>query len=120
MKPLTGEDRCELETDTRNGAGMNSPTISIHLLTCAGREAYLAETLASWRASNWGREVEPEVVVNEEAGENIPQRVFHGFVTILRGALAGTADYSLILEEEGRIRLDGNAKLPLRVTTMAR
>ena len=78
---------------------MQTPTISIHPLTCAGREAYLAGTLDSWRACDWGREVEPEALVNEEAGEDIPQKLFNGFVRIMRGALAGTADYFLILED---------------------
>ena len=34
---------------------MSQPAISVHLLTCAGREAYLAETLASWRACDGGQ-----------------------------------------------------------------
>src|SRR5687767_5177821 len=66
-----------------------APTITGHPLTCAGCEAYLAETLASWRACDWGQVVDPEVLVYEEAGENIPQKVFNGFVRIMRGALAG-------------------------------
>ena len=41
--------------------------------------------------------------MNEEAGETIPQRVFNGFVRILRGALAGTADYFLVLEDDNTI-----------------
>ena len=31
--------------------------------------------------------------MNDEPTETILHRVFHGFVSILRGALAGTADY---------------------------
>ena len=89
-----------LKSATVRDPNMNPPTISVHLLTCAGREASLAETLASWRACDWGRVCEPEVLVNEEPGENIPQKVFHGFVRIMRGALAGSADYFLILEDD--------------------
>src|SRR5688572_3680953 len=65
---------------------MNQPSISDHPLTCVG-EAYLAETLESWRGRDWGQVAELEVLVNEDG--NIPQRVFSGFVQIMRSALTG-------------------------------
>ena len=49
------------------------------------------------------RHSDPPVItrlVNEEPGENVPQKVFNGFVRIMRGALAGAADYFLILEDD--------------------
>ncbi len=46
MKPLTEEGRCDLEPGNREAACMKSPLISVHLLTCVGREALLAETIA--------------------------------------------------------------------------
>ncbi len=79
---------------------MKTPSISVHLLTCAGREAYLAETLVSWRACDWGMVAEPEILVNEERGEGIPQVVFNGFVRILREAMTGDAEYFLVLEDD--------------------
>lgn len=72
---------------------------SIHLLTCAGREASLADTLASWAACDWGAET-PRVLFNTEPGADAGQRVFNGFVSILKTALAGDADYFLLLEDD--------------------
>ena len=81
---------------------------SIHLLTCAGREASLAETLASWAACDWAHET-PRVFFNgdppstpgdDAAHRDAGQRVFAGFVAILKTALAGDADYFLLLEDD--------------------
>jgi hypothetical protein len=76
---------------------MNPPSISVHLLKCAGRDAYLAKTMESWLGSDRGPVAEPGVLVNEE-GEY--QKVFNGFVRIMCDALAGPADYFLILEDD--------------------
>jgi len=52
--------------------------ISVHLLTCPGREAVLAETLASWRRMRWA--AEPQVYLNPDARPEVPERVAAGFV----------------------------------------
>ena len=72
---------------------------SLHLLTCAGREASLAATLASWARCDWGKET-LRVFFIREPGDDAGQRVFNGFVRILEDALADDADCFLLLEDD--------------------
>ena len=72
--------------------------IAAYVLSCPERQAVLANSLASLKASDWGEE--PVIIENRDTDPDRRMRIQNGARAVLEQALSSGADFVLYLEDD--------------------